>query len=268
MIQGAPRAYHAIKVPMRDSDGGIAGICGIARDTTERRLAQEELGRQRDRLEQLVQERTVALRRSVAEKEVLLREIHHRVKNNMQIMSSLLALQAGTVSNERAREALRESRDRVRAMSRVHEQLYQTEDVARIDMGRYIRSLTGHLSQSFGADVVTTHVKVRDVSLDIDNAVPCGLIINELVSNAFAHAFPNRSDGKITVSLDSTDGTYQLCVRDDGVGLPAHLDPDHPASLGLRLVHLLARQLNGSVCVDIQQGTAFKITFSAAQHHA
>jgi two-component sensor histidine kinase len=194
---------------------------------------------------------------------VLLKEIHHRVKNNLQIISSLLNLQSDNIDLADPARTFRESQDRIRSMALIHEKLYRSGDVARIDFREYVESLTSGLYRSyFPGPGVRIFADVENVSLDIDLAVSCGLIINELVSNALKYAFPDGRAGKIHVSLAGDGDSYTLTVSDDGVGLPPGLDFRDTPSLGLQLVNTLVGQLEGTIELDSAEGTRFKITFA------
>ena len=203
------------------------------------------------------------LKASLSEKEVLLKEIHHRVKNNLQVISSLLNVQSKYVHDQETLRMLQDSRHRVRSMALVHERLYQAEDLARIDFAKYIRSLASYLIRSYGAgNLIKLAVDLGNVSLSVDTAIPCGLILNELISNSFKHAFPDQRPGQINVSFRERDGNLVLTVRDNGIGMPAGLDFRNTESLGLQLVNTLVHQLEGSIELESSDGTAFKITFS------
>jgi PAS domain S-box-containing protein len=204
------------------------------------------------------------LQSSLAEKEVLLKEIHHRVKNNMQVISSLVDLQADEVQDAAMRDIFKDVNYRVRSMAMVHEKLYQSTDLARVEFADYAQSLMRYLwrAQGAAASGIRLSSKLKPVFLPVNAAVPCGLILNELFSNALKHAFKGRSRGNITVSLDSDrQGRVHLCVGDNGIGLPPELDWQNAHSLGLRLVHMLARQLQAAVEVVNDAGTEFRITF-------
>ncbi len=212
------------------------------------------------------------LNASLEEKEVLLKEIHHRVKNNMQVISSLLNLQSGRIKNEEILEMFKESQDRIRSMSLIHERLYQSQDLARIDFSHYIENLANHLFQSYRIDPETVGLvtDVRNVSLDINKAIPCGLIINELVSNSLKYAFPQAraeekkkaKKGEINISLASENGKISLLYKDNGVGLPEDLNIETADSFGLQLVTALVAQLNGEIEIKKKPGATFKITFA------
>ena len=204
------------------------------------------------------------LRASLAEKEVLLREIHHRVKNNLQIISSLLDLQFSKTDDEETLLALRSSQDRINSMALVHEKLYRTSDISRIDFAGYVESLIGHLSGSHMTDPeqISVRMEIADVKLPIDKAIPCGLIINELVSNSLKHAFPEGRKGSVAIRLHADDrGVVTLAVADDGVGLPPGMDFRNTDSMGLQLVNMLTSQLHGEISFSGGEGTAFTITF-------
>ena len=202
-----------------------------------------------------------ALKASLAEKEVLLKEIHHRVKNNMQVISSLVSLEADESKDAVVRDVLRDVTHRVRSMALVHERLYQSADLARIDFAEYTESLLGYLWRSYGGDASNIHftTDLEKVSLPVSEAVPCGLILNELISNALKHAFPDNREGQVHVSLQNNqEGQVVLYVRDNGVGLPGDYDWKKAPSLGLRLVRMLAGQINADVEVTSSAGTEFK----------
>jgi PAS domain S-box-containing protein len=202
------------------------------------------------------------LKASLAEKEVLLKEIHHRVKNNMQVISSLVDLQADDAKDPAMRSIFQDVIYRVRSMALVHEKLYQSTDLARIDFADYAQSLLGYLWQAQGAENgIQLGFKMESVFLPVNAAVPCGLILNELFSNALKHAFIGRDRGKVTVSLNNQGEKVCLGVRDNGTGMPPEIDWKKARSLGLRLVQMLARQLNATVEVVNMRGTEFMITF-------
>jgi two-component sensor histidine kinase len=206
---------------------------------------------------------------SLREKEILLREIHHRVKNNMQILTSLLRLQTRQADSQELRDVLQESEARIRSMGLLHEKLYQSESVSRIEMHGYLRTLTGELCRVNTPQGTRREIKlnVHGVFMGLDTALPCGLMITELVTNALKYAFPGRPEGTIYVSMGSTgEGHYQLVVWDDGVGMKADFDIANATSLGMRLVKMLTDQLNGTLTFDCTQGTRVTITFRESQY--
>ena len=232
---------------VRFSFYGKSAVLTLARDITDRKKAEEQI------------------RTSLKEKEVLLKEIHHRVKNNLQIVSSLLYLQSRKTNDQQVLSVLRESQTRVRSMALIHEKLYQCDDLANINLGDYIRSLTSYLFNSYGvaSHMVKLAIHVDSAPLGLDRAIPCGLIINELVSNALKYAFPDGRRGEIVVDLARNgDGKLILTVKDDGVGLPKGMDITDTPSLGLQLVNTLVKQLDGTLEVDSTNGTAFSMVFS------
>jgi len=198
------------------------------------------------------------------EKRILLGEIHHRVKNNLAIVSSLLNLQAHAFNNQPAvAEAFSQCRRRIQSMALVHEQLYRSHDLAKIDFPDYIRELVRRLAQAsrLQDQNITVCVNAEPISLGIDASIPLGLIITELVTNAFKHAFSQKTDGEIMVRMNKTDNAVQLSVTDNGAGLPEGFDLKNPVSFGLELVNLLTEQLNGKIEVLQTPQTTFTITF-------
>ena len=219
-------------------------------DVTESRQAEEQI------------------KASLKEKEVLLKEIHHRVKNNLQIISSLLNLQSAEIEDPEACQRFKESQDRVKAMALIHERLYQSGDLAKIDFAGYVRSLTGHLTRSYkvNANAVRLNLEVESVPMNLDIAIPCGLIINELVSNAFKYAFPKGTNGEINVRFAEEDGrSLKLVVQDTGVGFAENKNPEESDSLGLKLVRSLTEQLGGALSYRTQNGFICQITIPYAR---
>jgi PAS domain S-box-containing protein len=198
---------------------------------------------------------------SLNEKNVLLREIHHRVKNNMQIISSLLSLQSSSIENQDMKDIFNESQNRVKSMSMIHEQLYQTDDLALIDFNIYINGLIKSLFQIYSLDwaPIRWEVDVEDVKLNLETAIPCGLIINELVSNSLKHAFLEGSDGQIMVKMRKEDEIITLIVADNGIGLPKDFNIEKATTLGLKLVKTLVNQLEGEMVINTDNGTSFNI---------
>lgn len=236
-------------------DGSPLRVMGVTQDITDRKRAEE------------------ALRTSLAEKEVLLREIHHRVKNNMQVLSSLVSLQtksslmghSPSANDQKVRDAFDDLRDRVRSMALVHEKLYQSGNFASLDFAAYTRNLLESLWHAHRSEVaIDLKLELEPVEVAMEQAVPCGLLLNELVINALKHAFQGRSEGTVTISTRTVEnGRVSLRVRDNGVGLPEGLNWREASSLGLRLVQILSRQLNGAVKARRPEGggTEFEVTF-------
>nr|WP_319374618.1 PAS domain S-box protein [uncultured Methanobacterium sp.] len=233
-------------VPIK-KDGEIYSILVIDTDITERKNAIDNL------------------KSSVNEKEILIKEIHHRVKNNMQIISSLLNLQSQHLTDDEkvARDVLKESQNRVKSMAMIHEKLYQSKDFTHIKFEDYVQRLVSDLFYSYNTTVkkVKFRVDVENVDLNMETAVPCGLIISELFSNSLKHAFPHGREGEVYVSLKKEDGEYELVISDNGIGIPHDFNFKHPESLGLQLINNLTKQLDGEIKLDRSHGTKFIITF-------
>jgi len=227
---------------VRGPDGALALIEGTAQDITERKEAEEKL------------------LASLREKEVLLKEVHHRVKNNLQVVSGLLYLQADNLEDPAARAALTESQSRIASMALAHEALYGSEDLARVDLKDYVDRLMTRLVSSLGDRGVQVQVEVSAVPLPLTKAVPCGLILNELVTNALKYAFDGPG-GRIVVSTRREGSRVELRVEDNGRGLPAHITPENAATLGLQLVNNLTGQLRGELHITRDNGTIFTIRF-------
>lgn len=204
------------------------------------------------------------IKASLKEKEVLLKEIHHRVKNNLQIISSLLSLQSGYIEDEKTLEILKAGENRIASMALVHEQLYQSKDLAKINSAEYIENLVSTLFSSYNINLefICLNLNIDDICIDVDTAIPCGLIINELVSNSLKYAFLPGKNGKICVYFQKYDCTrFILTVSDNGIGFPKNIDFQHTDSLGLQIVTALTNQLGGSIELIREIGTEFKMIF-------
>jgi PAS domain S-box-containing protein len=258
---GEWRDVLASAVPIRDERGQIYGAVSVYQDITERVRAES----QRDAMLEQVEA-------ALAEKEVLMREIYHRVKNNVQALIYLMGMQAEYISDEPTRQMIHELQERARTMALVHEKLYQSQNLAQIDFGDYLHDLVDNLSRAFrdGRPIVW-HINAESVLLGVDTAIPCGLIVNELLTNALKYAFPGnhpcmeRGETECEIRVDfRADGEHlTLIVGDNGIGLPPGLDRKTTGSLGLQLINILAEyQLGGQVEVDTQAGTTFRITFT------
>ena len=247
--KGGEERWVIVSVGCIEYKGKPAGIVTFI-DITETKRAEEQL------------------RASLSEKEILLKEIHHRVKNNLQVICTLLELQSDYIVDESSRYFFAESQARIRSMALVHEKLYQTKDLSCVDFAGYINSLTNHLCRSYVTkpEQVSLTAEVGNVSLGIDEAIPCGLLINELVSNSLKHAFPDGRNGYITVSFQADDqGLITLTVADNGAGFPAGLNFRETDSLGLQLVIMLTKQLRGDIDLRTDQGTVFTIHFKSIE---
>ncbi len=203
------------------------------------------------------------LRRSLQEKEVLLKEIHHRVKNNLQVMISLLGIQSGFIRDPQVLDMFRDSQNRVYSMALVHEELYQSDNLAEVDFNAYVQRLTRSLASIYGNRPVRLIIDMARSQLGIDQAIPCGLIINELVSNAFKYAFQPGQDGEILVRMENDPAShFHLTVADNGPGLPPQINVRSPETLGLQLVNILVEQLDGQIEVSNEHGAVFHVTFN------
>jgi PAS domain S-box-containing protein len=231
--------------PIFNKRGEIEYLDGIMLDIAERKRAEEQI------------------RKSLKEKEILLKEIHHRVKNNLQIISTLLDLQSDSFVEDQPRRFLLECQNRIRSMAMIHEKLYEARDFVSIDFGEYLENLINSLFTTYVTDRrIALTVEAGEVVLEIDDAIPCGLIVNELVSNSMKYAFPGGRSGNLAVRLHvGDDDRITLAVEDDGVGLPSGLDFRDTETLGLQLVNLLVKQLHGEIELEKGTGTVFRINF-------
>ncbi len=219
----------------------------MLRDVTERVRAEDQI------------------RASLREKEILLKEIHHRVKNNMQLISSMLSMECRRATDGRVRDVFGDTMNRIRTMALVHERLYQSGSLAAIEFKEFLGSLASDLQKYHSVHGVSTVLEAEEVSLGIDAAIPCGLIVNELVSNAFKHAFAGLTSGRITIRLRRLDGgTAELRVEDDGVGFPQGIEIHKPSSMGMTLVTLLVQQIDGTIQLERDGGTRFVVAFPDA----
>lgn len=239
---------------IRDGSGKPFGYVGMARDVTGRKRAEEKI------------------LASLHEKEILLREIHHRVKNNLQIIASLLYLQSINISDSFTIDILRESRSRVKSMALIHEKLYRSEDLALIPFATYLESLLENLKEAYGITDSTVSIGVTieppDLSLNIETGIPCGLIINELISNSMKHAFKNGDTGTITIIVKQTaPGEYTMVIADNGPGFSKDIDFKNTTSLGLQLVNNLVAQLDGDISLDCTGGAAFTMHLKSIEDY-
>jgi PAS domain S-box-containing protein len=241
-----------VLTPLYDPAGKLEGFAMVARDYTERRQADEQL-----------RERQAQLTASLKEREVLLQEVHHRVKNNLQVISSLINMQKRQMRDADARRGLDECKARVEAIALIHEQLYQAKNYASIPFSEYARSLVDNIFHATGVSPtnIALKVEIESVALAVDRAIPCGLILNELISNALKHAFPAERQGAVHVELRRLNADLLLAVGDDGIGMPAGFDLATSESLGLQLVSTLVEQLQARLEIVQDGGTTFRITF-------
>jgi len=230
--------------PIETEEGKL--VSAAIRDISERKLVETQL------------------RSSLKEKEVLLKEVHHRVKNNLQIVSSMLNLQMEKLSDAQAIELFKESQSRVRSIALFHETLYQSRDLARVEIAEYLKGLAIGLFATYGVnpDDIDLAVRAEDIPLGVDAAISCGLMVNELVSNSLKHAFPDRRKGHVEVTLRSAGTDVILEVADNGVGFPANLDFRSPSTLGLKLVAIFTEQVRGTMDLTHEGGTRFSLRFT------
>ncbi|HSO25384.1 MAG TPA: histidine kinase dimerization/phosphoacceptor domain -containing protein, partial [Methanobacteriaceae archaeon] len=228
-------------------EGEFIALEGFIVDVTARVTAEEDL------------------KKSLKEKDVLLQEIHHRVKNNMQIISSLLNLQTAYSKSKNPQEILKETQDRVKSMALVHEKLYKSQNLEKINFGEYLQDLVFILSGSYDTSYININVMASSISLDINTAIPCGLIINELITNSIKHAFLD-SEGTIDVEFYKEKDNLKLIVSDDGIGMPESLDIENTNTLGLRLLLSLVNQIDGDLKIHENSGTSFEITFKELEY--
>ncbi len=243
---GSIHHIQARSLVKHDEAGKAMRILGTSTDITDRKHAEARI------------------RQSLQEKEVLLKETHHRVKNNLQIISSLLTMRMDLIADDNVRAVLMESQQRVRSMAMIHEQLYQSDSLARVDFNEYIQSIAHFLHRNYA----TNHIHVRlviespeEISLNIDTATPLGLILNERISNAFKHAFTDEKDGLLQIRLERNGKGYRLKVADNGPGLPEDFDLSDLETLGLQLVDTLAHQLKATLTINSEHGAAFQLAF-------
>ncbi|OPY25069.1 MAG: sensory histidine kinase AtoS [Methanobacterium sp. PtaU1.Bin242] len=232
--------------PTLNADGDVIGASTIARDITQKKITEE------------------ALKKSLKDKEMLIKEIHHRVKNNLMIITSLLSLQSQYINDQESRTIFQESENRARSMAMIHEKLYQSGEGKTINFTEYIRSLGMELYRTYALNpsLIKLEMELDDAWLDVDTAIPMGLIFNELITNCLKHAFPDERTGKIWINFKKTDEGYVLMVADDGVGLPEDFDLERSDSFGLKLVNILTKQVEGQLQLDTSKGTSFTINFS------
>ncbi|MEO7037914.1 MAG: PAS domain S-box protein [Polyangiaceae bacterium] len=256
--------------PLHTSEGDF--VLSSIVDITERKRSEREreglLGQFKAlnaELEQRVQTRTAALSAALQEREVLLQEVHHRVKNNLHVIASLMEMQARLLPRGDGRHALQECQGRVHAIALIHEKLYQSKNYAEVPFADYIRGLASDIFAAAGVspDTISLTLAIGDVTIAVDKAIPCGLILNELISNALKHAFPAGRHGQIRVELArENSGRLRLAVTDDGIGLPEGFDVRVEKSLGIRLIRTLAKQLDATLASTASNGAAFELTFS------
>ena len=245
LSKGLNRWIELFINPIFDIDGKVIEISLVGHDITDKKNTENQI------------------KDSLKEKEVLLKEIHHRVKNNLQVISSILNLQSSFVSDERTLEILEESRNRIHSMATIHENLYLTTNFSSIDFASYLQNLSTKLISSYHVAPITINLRTEltSINLLLDQAIPCGLLVNELITNAIKYAFVNRSEGEILIGLRENQGIIELKIEDNGVGLPSNFEIFKSNSLGLQLVSTLVEQLDGEINILNEKGTKYLITF-------
>lgn len=246
---------------------GLIGVLIVAQDLRQTKKLLHEI-REKNIAQKAAKIHEEKLQKSLDEKDLLLKEIHHRVKNNMQIISSLLNLQAGYLKDEEAVNALKESQARIVSMAMLHENLYRSDNLTGINFENYIKHLIRNLFHTYNVNMekIKFNIMAQGVFLNIDTAIPCGLIINELVTNSIKHAFPEGTSGDIKVIMDQDDDKYHLEISDNGIGLPPEFDIKKSSTLGILLVNSLVGQLDGSIEVIRNQGTTYQIIIKKLEY--
>ncbi len=219
-----------------------------------------------ERKEKKRQEAEEYLKKSLEEKDVLLREVHHRVKNNMQIISSILSMQSRNIDDPKLKDILQESQNRIHSMALIHENLYNHKSLANIMFSAYVKSLCGNIARTYSNQQANVRFdyQMEDAYLPMDIAIPCGLIINELISNSFKYAFVNKTEGIISIHFTNVENDgFELIVSDNGIGIPPNINVLKTKSLGMKILHKLVQQIDGKIENDFSNGTKFTITFEA-----
>ena len=242
---GETNYFEGSYIPKFDGSGNIDGIIGYFRNITDRKSTEQEI---------------IA---SLAEKEILIREIHHRVKNNLQIISGLLDMTRMRTQDVATGSILTDMMLKIKTMAQIHTRLYESKQFDKINMGVQIRDQVADLSSIYGRSgtEIASEIDAGEIDLPVDQAIPCALIVNEILSNAFKHAFKGRKYGKVSITAVKQDGQVRITVRDDGVGIPRDLDIYHATSLGVKLVRNLVQQLGGSLTINRSGGTEVIVTF-------
>jgi two-component system, sensor histidine kinase PdtaS len=246
--------FNTLKSPLFDNKGRIKGLVGISRDLT------------------LIKEKEEQTEKALKEKEILLKEIHHRVKNNMQIISSLLNIQSNFIKDPSIKQIFNQCRSRIKAISLVHERLYRCDSLEKIDFSHYIQTLVIHLMSLYEISerYINLQLNLDHIDLDVNKGIPLALITNELLSNSLQHAFPDQSlfrnthkeQNRININLKKRNGNVEFIVKDNGIGLPRNFNEKTTKSLGMQLVRDLVKQINGKIKIDSRKGTNIKINFS------
>lgn len=242
--QGTPIHISLATAPIADSRGQVRSIMSVVADITGRKLWEEKL------------------QNTIKEKEVLLQEIHHRVKNNLQIISSLINLQMGKTESVRDKDLFQSTRNRIRALALVHEKLYKSRDMSKVDFTGYIKDIVKELFETYRKkrNTIELRLDLEQITIDITKATPLGFMCNELFVNSLCHAFPNDNRGVLAIQLKRSSQGCSLIIKDDGIGLPGDIDVENPKSFGLTMVQSLAKQIDAEVRFTSNRGTEIEIT--------
>lgn len=261
-VKVPPHEYQPFQLsasPLLNAEGNVIAILGIGRNISEQLKAKRLLEERAQNLEEL----TKVLESSLQEKEILLKEIHHRVKNNLQIISAITAFHAQTVKEEENRQIFHEYQQRIKALAKIHEILYRSDDLARVDLEDYLSGLIDNLKLSYNIDptLIQVEIIVDQIKINLSKAMHIGLIVNELVSNAFKYAFSEQRKGKIVIKFFKKDAEVHLSIADDGVGIQKDINLKRPKSMGLRIVATSTKQMKGDIDLDVKNGTNWHIVF-------
>jgi two-component sensor histidine kinase len=246
---GSERWLSSIFTPIKDDTGRVIAVLCASYDITERKVMENQVAA------------------SLREKEYLLKEIHHRVKNNLQVISSLLSMQADKATDQNVIDSLMDSQNRVKSIALVHEKLYQSKSLDQIEYGDYLNKIVMHLFDTYNISQsrLTCTVHAENILVDINQAVPCSLIINEMLTNSLKYAFPEGRKGVISIDFVTDANNYILTYHDNGTGIPEGVSFERTESLGMKLIYGLTQQLNGNVILKREGGTTFIITFPRMQ---
>jgi PAS domain S-box-containing protein len=244
-IDGTDTWLSSIYTPLKDDAGRVTAVLCASYDITDRKQMENQIAT------------------SLREKEYLLKEIHHRVKNNLQVISSLLSMQADKATDSKVVESLIDSQNRVKSIALVHEKLYQSKSLDQIEYGDYLNKIVLHLFDTYNVNpsVISCTIHAENIFVDINQAVPCSLIINEMLTNSLKYAFPDGRKGKITINFTTDAKNYMLTYHDNGIGIPEGVTFDRSESLGMKLIYGLTQQLNGTVTLKREEGTTFEVVF-------
>jgi two-component sensor histidine kinase len=244
-VDGSDKWLSSIYTPLKDDAGHVTAVLCASYDITDRKQMETQVAT------------------SLREKEYLLKEIHHRVKNNLQVISSLLSMQADKATDRNVIDSLTDSQNRVKSIALVHEKLYQSKSLDQIEYGDYLNKFAMHLFDTYSVNPsqISCTIHAGDIFVDINQAVPCSLIINELLTNSLKYAFPNGRKGAILIDFVMDAKNYMLTYHDTGIGIPDSVTFERSESLGMKLIYGLTQQLNGSVTLQRDAGTTFIVTF-------